>query len=212
MSQGSKKTVQLHLVPSTLSKQEAHAASNAGKIVRVMQSVYLDANADLEKAFAEYGLRLAAHFYPNASLSHTSAYFKAVHMNRVFIGGDYPYKKVAHKDGKEVRIVQSVVHPDYSDERLYELYEFDDALSPALGSFSMYSATDELVLIQNMDATKVNPEKHLPYQKMLALWNQVQRRAGGREKAWLKLEEIAEAVGKPLEGQRFYKQVYLKGI
>ncbi|WP_198098608.1 hypothetical protein [Xanthomonas citri] len=206
MSQGSKP--KLHIVPDTITKQEAHAQAKAGSIVRIMQGVYIDTGTRFEDVFAEFGVRLANKLFPNAALTHASAYLQRPHMDRVFVGGDYPYKKIiADGKGYEARVVQSVVRPDFNDDRLYTPYLFTDGL----GKFEMYCATPELVLIQSMDATKVNPEKHLPYNTVLQIWEDAQKRAGGQEKAWALLKEIGEAVDKQAEADRFYKQFILKG-
>ncbi|OCG90025.1 hypothetical protein LMG667_03370 [Xanthomonas euvesicatoria] len=198
----------MHIVPDTISKQEAHAQAKAGSIVRIMQGVYIDTGTRFEDVFAEFGIRLANKLFPNAALTHASAYLQRPHMDRVFVGGDYPYKKIiADGKGYEARIVQSVVRPDFDDERLYTLRLFTDGL----GKFEMYCATPELVLIQSMDATKVNPEKHLPYNTVLKIWKDVQKRAGGQDKAWALLQEIGVVVDKEAEADRFHKQFILNG-
>lgn len=201
MSQGSK--TKLRIVPDNISKQDAHAQAKAGAIQRILHGVYIDSGVQLERVFTESGIRLANKLFPSAVLTHASAYLKAPHMDRVFVGGDYPYKKIiADGKGYEARIVQSVVRPDITDARLYKKHTFKDGT----GSFEMYCATDELVLIQHMDATKVNPEKHLPYETILKLWKDVQKRAGGKDKAWALLSQIGTAVDKQAEAERFYKQ------
>lgn len=194
----------LFIVNDNIKKEQAYFGSRSEQLRRIAHGVYISQDASFKDVFQVYGLRLARKFFPNAALTHSTAWYRRPLHDRVFVGGDYPYKKSIDVDGYEGRIVQSTVHPDYSDARLYQEAKITDPI----GSFQMWCATPELILLQQMDATKVNPEKHLPDPDVRAIWREVKARHGGRGHAWDVMEEVAKAAGKENEAERFFKKHY----
>jgi hypothetical protein len=200
----------LFIVNDNIKKEQAYFGSRSEQLRRIAHGVYISQDASFEEVFKTYGLRLARKFFPNAALTHVTARYRVPvgpigePADRVFVGGDYPYKKILDVDGFEARIVQSTVNPDYKDKRLYEKV----TLSDPIGEFEMWCATPELILLQQMDATKVNPEKHLPDAEVRAIWREVKAKYQGRGHAWDVLEKVAKAADKLNEANRFFTKYY----
>lgn len=204
------KAPDLFIVSDNIRKEEAYFAGRTGQLRRVVHGVYITPEADFREVFQVYGLRLARKFFPNAPLCHVTARYRrpvgpiGEPGDRVFVGGDYPYKKILNIDGFEARIVQSMVRPDCNDARLYQRITVSDPI----GSFRMWCATPELMLLQLMDSTKKNQEKHLSDTEMREIWNEVKQRHGGRAHAWDVMEQVAKASGKMNEADRFFREYY----
>ena len=199
----------LYFVGKGLSKEEAYTAVNKGQLVRLVQGIYINPDYDVREAFNEFGFRIAKELYPDAALSHSTAWFKRPMSDRIFLGGDYSYKKKfggVGRDGKlqDCLIVQSPVHPDFTRQGLYESIKVTDQL----GSFTMQCPTLALQILQQMDATKVHPEKHLPEPVIIAMWEQLQEQHGGRHRAFDVIEEVAQVTDKKRESDRFFKRFY----
>jgi hypothetical protein len=83
------------IVGLNISKHDAYFAYRRDKeIVRAAQGVYFRAGLDAAQLFEVYGIRLANHFFQKAALTHSTAWYKRPTHGRVFVGGEYPYKKV----------------------------------------------------------------------------------------------------------------------
>jgi serine/threonine-protein kinase HipA len=67
------KDVPLHLVGETIDKSRAHARAEAGRLVRLMRGVYVDATGDGDAAVLHHAVRIAKYLYPKAYLSAASA-------------------------------------------------------------------------------------------------------------------------------------------
>lgn len=104
----------IFIVGLNISKNEAYLASRRDKrIARVAHGVYFPVGSDAAALFEQYGLRLAKVFFANTVLTHSTAWYKRPVDGRVFVGGDYPYKKIiAENVGVDLRIVQSLIHPE----------------------------------------------------------------------------------------------------
>ena len=192
------------LVGVNTDKHEAYALKRDKQIVRVAQGVYFRTGKDAEVLFELYGIRLAKFCFQSAALTHSTAWYRKPVDGRVFLGGDYPYKKsIAPYEG-DFRIVQSMVHPKLADERMYELARFEDPL----GQFEMHCATPEMTLIHLMDATKKNVEKHLPEQEMDKIFEQLQLKYGSKASTLAALETIAQAAEKTNEFERLLKHFF----
>ena len=194
----------LFIVNENIRKEQAYLGSRSEDLRRIAHGVYIDHDASFREVFQTFGIRLARKFFPNSALTHSTARHRRPVHDRVFVGGDYPYKKILELDGYEGRIVQSTVHPDINDQRLY----VEVPITDPMGTFTMWCATPELVLLQQMDSTKVNPEKHLQQSEIRAIWDEVKSRYGGRGHAWDVLEEVAAAANKTTEANRFFNRFY----
>jgi len=193
------------IVGFNISKHEAYFACRRDKtIVRAAQGVYYRAGLDAEKLFDIYGIRLANHFFQKAALTHSTAWFKRPTHGRVFVGGEYPYKKVIAPYAGDFQIVQSLVNPRIDDPRMYELVEFEDPF----GKFDMYCATAEMTIIHLMDATKKNVEKHLPEEEISAILAKLHEKYGGKAQLLTALEEIATVADKVNEFDRLLKYYF----
>lgn len=193
------------IVGFNISKHEAYFACRRDKrIVRAAQGVYFRAGLDAEKLFEVYGIRLANHFFQKAALTHSTAWYKRPTHGRVFVGGEYPYKKVIAPYAGDFQIVQSLVNPRIDDPRMYELVEFEDPF----GKFEMYCATAEMTIIHLMDATKKNVEKHLPEVEINAIFDRLHQKYGGKAQLLTALEEIAQVAEKENEFDRLLKYYF----
>jgi hypothetical protein len=199
--------VDVFIVGFNTTKHEAYFASRRDKLlVRVAQGVYFRAEKDPASLFEEFGIRLAKHFFQKAALTHSTAWFKRPVGGRIFVGGEYPYKKQIAPYGGDFRIVQSMVNPRLEDKRMYELTGFKDRF----GEFEMYCATPEMTIIHLMDATKQNLEKHLPEDEMEKIIDLLLAKYNGKAGMLTQLEEIAVAASKRNEFDRLLKHFFLQ--
>lgn len=162
----------LFIVGLNIDKHEGYQGRRAGRLVQLTHGIYMDAAADPVECFKTYGVRIAQTKFREAAITHSCAHYRApIELDiddvpeslTVFIGGDFPYKwetSVSPSDGGAplaVRVIQSAVKPDYSNEAFYELVKFKDPI----GAFEMYVSTPELTAIHMMEASKKHPEKRL---------------------------------------------------
>lgn len=203
MTATARKPAKLFIVGENIDREKAHFADRAGTLRRIVKGIYINAEDNFRDVFQTHGLRLA-HQFKNAALTHSSAWYRRPVDDRVFIGGDYPYKKIFAADGYEARVVQSMTKPDYEDPRQYEEIEVVDPM----GSFTMWCATPELILLHQMDATKRNLEKRLPETEVLKIWQDVIQRHGGRARAMDAIHGLALDVNKRNESDRFFRDYY----
>ena len=63
----------LHLVGETLDKSRSHYLAEAGKLVRIMRGIYVDAEDDVDATVLKHAVRIAKYLYPQAYLSAASA-------------------------------------------------------------------------------------------------------------------------------------------
>jgi hypothetical protein len=193
------------IVGFNIEKHDAYFACRRDKlIVRAAQGVYFRAGVDAAKLFDTYGIRLANYFFQKAALTHSTAWYKRPTHGRVFVGGEYPYKKVIAPTAGDFQIVQSLVNPRTDDSRMYELVEFEDPF----GKFEMYCATAEMTAIHLMDATKKNVEKHLPEVEIRAIFAKLHEKYGSKAQLLTALEEIAEVAEKENEFDRLLKYYF----
>jgi len=206
---------ELYFVGENLTKEDAYVSKRDGRLRRITQGVYIPSDRDISDAFRRYALRICWKRYPDVALTHATARLKAPsgdqHALRVFIGGDYPHKApfrgVNHQgELEECFIVQTAVWPGIGlpepvDPLLYERV----TLSDDLGSFEMWCSTLELQVLQQMDATKVHPEKHLSDATLEEMWRELQDKHGGATRAWNAVKEVSKRgkKSKKLEAQRF---------
>lgn len=199
--------VDVFIVGFNTTKHEAYFASRRDKLLnRVAQGVYFRADKDTAVLFEKFGIRLAKHFFQKAALTHSTAWHKRPVKGRIFVGGEYPYKKAIAPYGGDFRIVQSMVHPKLDDGRMYELTRFTDPF----GEFEMHCATPEMTSIHLMDATKQNLEKHLPEAEMEKIFDQLLAKYNGKAGMLTQLEEIAVAADKRNEFDRLLKHFFLQ--
>lgn len=194
------------IVGLNCTKHEAHVACKRKEIIRVAQGVYFRVGTNAGKLFNQYGIRLANHFFKNAALTHSTAWYKKPVEGRVFVGGEYPYKKIIAPYGGDFRIIQSMVNPKLDDARMYELVRFEDDFGP----FEVYCATPEMTLIHLMDATKQNVEKHLPEEEVERIVADLLKKYGTKAAVLTTLEEIAADADKVNEFERLLKHFFLQ--
>lgn len=198
-------TKDVFIVGFNISKHDAYFACRRDReIVRAAQGVYFRAGLDASKLFDIYGIRLANHFFAEAALTHSTAWYQRPTHGRVFIGGEYPYKKVIAPYAGDFQIVQSLVNPRTDDPRMYELVEFEDPF----GKFEMYCATTEMTAIHLMDATKKNVEKHLPEEEISKIFAELHEKYGSKAQLLTALEEIATVANKLNEFDRLLKYYF----
>lgn len=63
----------LHLVGETIDKARSHRQVETGKLVQVMQGIYVDAGDDVDATVLKHGVRIAQYLYPRTYLSAVSA-------------------------------------------------------------------------------------------------------------------------------------------
>lgn len=213
---------ELYFVGENLTKEDAYVSKRDGRLRRITQGVYIPSDQDIAEAFRRYALRICWKRYPDAALTHATARLKAPsgdhHALRVFIGGDYPHKApfrgVNHQgELEECFIVQTAVWPDFADPLMYERVTLSDDLGP----FEMWCSTLELQVLQQMDATKVHPEKHLSDAILEEMWRELQDKHGGAALAWSAVKDVSKRGKKPKKfeaqrfGNRFYQDI-LRGL
>lgn len=182
-------TDELFIVGFNINKHEAYTACrNSKTLVRAAQGVYYRPEADVERLFEVYGLRIAKYVFPHAALTHSTAWYKRPRFGRIFVGGDYPYRKAVAQSAGDYLIVQSMVQPDLTDPLMYELVQFTDPL----GVYEVHATTPEMTLIHLMDATKQYKEKHIPDEDMYKLVDIVMARHKTPAAALKTLAAIAE--------------------
>lgn len=196
------------IVGVNANKQDAYMACRRGTVVRAAHGVYFPSGISSDKLFQKFGMRLAKYFFPQAALTHASAWHKKPIQNTVFVGGDYPYKKHMVMGDSAFRILQSMVMPRMDNEALYTVHQFLDPL----GSFSMHCATPELIAIQQMDATKQNMDKHLDNDDWARLLGFLMHKHKNRVALLSALEQVAVAANKINEFERLLKQFFLRRI
>lgn len=195
------------IVGLNITKHEAYFACRRDKVlIRAAQGVYFRAGKNVEELFNAYGIRLARYFFQNVALTHSTAWYKQPKDGRIFVGGEYPYKKIIAPYGGDFRIIQSMVHPMLDDERMYEKIRFEDSF----GEFEIHCSTPEMTLIHLMDATKQNVEKHLPDVEMEKIITLLLNKYGSKAATLTALEEIAVAAGKQNEFERLLKHFFLQ--
>lgn len=166
---------------------------------RISHGIYCREDADMEALFQEYAVRIAQYYLKNAFLTHACAWRKKPIGHFVFMAGDYPYRKrIAESDG-DFQIVQSLVRFDTTDNRLFK----EVPISDGLGVFTMRCATPELVLLQNLEATKRFKEKHLSEEQFAQLYQHLLREYGSKHLLMEALEQIARASDHIDEYKRF---------
>ncbi|MDH0342123.1 hypothetical protein [Chromobacterium haemolyticum] len=195
------------IVGLNITKHEAYFACRRDKVlVRVAQGVYFRAGKSVEDLFNMYGIRLAKYFFQNAALTHSTAWYKRPKDGRIFLGGEYPYKKAIANYGGDFRIIQSMVRPMFNDPRMYEKIRFEDSF----GEFEIHCSTPEMTIIHLMDATKQNVEKHLPDAEMEKIIALLLEKHGSKVSTLTALEEIAIAADKQNEFERLLKHFFLQ--
>jgi hypothetical protein len=194
------------IVGMNITKHEAHAANREKTMLRAAQGVYFRAGVSAEVLFKTYGMRLVNYCFKNVALTHSTAWYKRPVDGRIFVGGEYPYKKVIAPYAGDFRIVQSMVHPQFDDVRMYEKICFRDSF----GDFEMYCSTMEMILIQLMDATKQNVEKHLPDVEIEKIIDLLRLKYGSKSSVLTALEEIAQAADKQNEFDRLLKLYFFQ--
>ncbi len=200
----------IFIVGLNITKIEASLAARNGKdIVRVAHGVYFRTGVDAEEIFNEYGLRLTNYFFKNVALTHSTAWYKRPMLGRVFIGGDYPYKKVIAPEAGDFCIVQSKIHPVLTDHRLYESLYIQDGFGPKQ-KFEMYCATPELTLLHLMETPKKNMEKQLSVTEMEKLIAFLLNKHNGKAALITAVEEIALLTDKQSDFVRFLKHFFLQ--
>ena len=78
----------IHLVGETIDAKRVHQRAQAGKLIQLVQGVYVDPGGDAEATILGHAVRIAHYLYPNAYLSSASAVLLAPTPDgRLFISG-----------------------------------------------------------------------------------------------------------------------------
>lgn len=199
----------IFIVGFNISKAEAStiARTNAD-IVRVAHGVYLKAGVDVEKIFNEYGLRLANYFFKNAALSHSTAWYKQPVAGRIFLGGDYAYRKPIGADDKNLCIVQSKTYPILTDTRLYDVLQIQDGFGKN-EQFEIFCSTPELVLLEVILKQRKNVEKNLDDIEMEKITSFLLKKHRNKSSLLNYLEDIAATTNRQSDFERFARYLLL---
>jgi len=78
----------IRLIGETIDKTRGHAQAEAGKLVRLMRGIYVDAADDIDATVLKHAVRIAKYLYPRAYLSAASAVLLGpTRDGRLFISG-----------------------------------------------------------------------------------------------------------------------------
>jgi hypothetical protein len=196
----------LFIVGMNITKHEAYHKYKDKELQRAAQGIYFRTGRSAELLFNTYGFRLVSYCFQNVALSHATAWYKRPHEGRIFIGGEYPYRKAIATYAGDFRILQSITHSDFTDRRMYERVKFKDSF----GEFELMCAKPGLIIIQLQDATKQNIEKHLPDSETLKIIDQLQQGYPSKSAMLTALEEIAIAANKRNEFDRLLRLFFFK--
>lgn len=200
----------IYIVGVNITKLEASLiARNTSKIIRVAHGVYFKTGAHAEKIFSEYGLRLTNYFFKNAILRYSTAWYKRPHEGRIFIGGDYPYKKIIAADQSDFCIIQNKNHSSVIDDRLCEMIEIQDGLG-AKYKFRMLCSTPELALLEVMEARKTSIEKRLDGVELDKMLHFLINKHGSKADLLTYLEEISAIADRHSELERLITHLFGK--
>lgn len=208
-----KSTHELFIVTENIDRYHAYRAAKRGKagavgdglsLERICQGVYMHAGADPELIFNRYGLRIAHYLFPQASLSFSTAWFKAPRMGRVFVTGQYQYARALFDGSDRFAIVQSIGEVDPSNKKLHTLEAFKDKL----GKFKMLVDTPELTLLNMMSSTKRHSEKHLGDAAQNALIAHLIEKHHSKAAVLSALEKVAIDAGRENEFRRVINVIY----
>ncbi|KAF1702921.1 hypothetical protein CSC66_09100 [Pseudoxanthomonas kaohsiungensis] len=190
--------MELITVPGDLDKIQAYHEKKRGAIKRLVHGIYVGAKHDMGKVLDVFAIRLASMLFPQAALTHSTAYYRKPIHGFVFIGGDYPYKRQIAEGVSTLTIVHSMSKPDVSDKTQYELVTLKDPM----GEFQVYCATPEMILLQQQESTKKNADKHLGATELGKLFKAVVAKHGSKEKALAAIRKIAKKAGREAEADR----------
>lgn len=199
----------IFIVGLNISKAEASniARTNAG-IVRIAHGVYIKAGVDVKKMFNEYGLRLANYFFKNAALSYSTAWYKRPIDGRIFLGGDYAYRKPIGSDDNNLCIVQSKTYPKLTDKRLYEVLQIQDGFGKN-EQFEIFCSTPELALLEVILRAPKNIEKNLEDIEMEKITSFLLKKHKNKSSLLNCLEDIATITNRQSDFERFTKYLLL---
>lgn len=188
-----------------LDKTKAHQLKKAGVLKSVGDGIYVGAQHDFGKVLDEYGMRLTSMLFPNAVLTHRTAYEHKPMDGMIFIGGKYHYKRPIADGTASLTIVQGITDiPERRDKLQHEVITLKDKM----GEFEMLSSTPELILLQHFEATKVNNIKHLGATDLRKLWRKVlHRHDDDVKKTYKAIEKVAEHAGRNAEYKRFVRDI-----
>lgn len=188
-----------------LDKTKAHQLKKDGELKSIGDGIYVHANHDFAKVLEEFGMRLTSMLFPNAVLTHRTAYTRKPYEGMIFIGGKYHYKRPISDGEASLTIVQSIAKiPEKFDRLQHEKVKLKDKM----GSFEMLCSTPELILLQHFEATKVNSLKHLGATDLRKLWKTVLHRHGDDEdKVYKAMEKVAERAERTSEYSRFVRDI-----
>lgn len=200
----------IFIVGLNISAIEASAiARTSAEIVRVAHGVYFRAGVNVGKIFDEYGLRLANYFFKNAALSYSTAWYKQPISGRIFLGGDYAYRKTIGPEDKNLCIVQSKTYPILTDTRLYDVLQVRDGFGKS-EQFEIFCSTPELTLLEVIVKPKKNIEKSLDDAEMEKIISFLLKKHGSKSSLLDHLEGIANTTNRQSDFERFVKYLFLK--
>lgn len=104
----------LYLVGETIDKAKAHYHAGAGKLLRLMRGIYVDAGDNADELVRRHAIRIAHYLYPKAYLSAASAALLGPTSDgRLYLGGRRNQRTRLHS----LEIVQNEAppHPSIGD-------------------------------------------------------------------------------------------------
>lgn len=151
-------------------------------LIRVAEGVYVDANEpDIAQITHDHAARIVSRNYPDANLSHSSAYFRGAVGKSIYIGGNY--RKTRSLDYLDV--IQDV--SPTGGELTHQWITLEDSL----GRFRIMAATDEMIFLQMFERTKKFNGKVLPAATLRKLSESLLKKHGGEDKLMRVLDYIA---------------------
>lgn len=191
------------IVRENIDRYKAYRKNKKG-LERVCRGVYKREDVDREVFFTRYGLRIANHLFPSASLSYATAWLRKPAMGRVFVSGQYQYQRQLFDGSDRFVIVQSIGILAPGNPRLHTLEKFVDPF----GSFEMLCDTPELTLLNMMTPTKRHVEKHLKTEDQDALIAALLSKHKSKGNIATALEEIAGEADRINEFRRVVNMLY----
>lgn len=191
------------IVSENIDRYKAYRNNKRG-LERVCRGVYMREGLDHEAFFERYGLRIAHHLFPSASLSYATAWLRRPRLGRIFVTGQYQYQRQLFSKSDRFVIVQSIGVLEPGNPKLHTQERFKDAL----GTFEMLCDTPELTLLNMMTPTKRHVEKHLDAIDLAELIEGLLTKYKTKGNIATALEAIAEVADRTSEFQRVVQMLY----
>lgn len=203
------------IVSENINRYKAYRRHRRGKLAdegepqedalqRICRGVYMRKGVDREAFFQRYGLRIAHHLFPSASLSYATAFLRKPALGRVFVTGQYQYQRQLFDKSDRYVIVQSIGVLEPKNPKLHTMETFKDPY----GKFEMLCDSPELTLLNMMTSTKRHTEKHLDRKDLDELIEMLLAKHKSKGNVASALEEVAAAAQRENEFRRIVTLLY----